>query len=711
MDDVQKKDYDPQKDFIIETPQIIEEICFRENNKIQRYEKGKFLGKGGFAKCFEMKSCETKKLYAAKVFEKKALVNPRSRKKLINEIKLHKKLKHENIVKFQHFFEDKENVYILLELCTNQTLNELLKRRKRLTDIEVHYFTIQILNALIYIHKHNIIHRDLKLGNLFVTDKMELKLGDFGLAAKIKFPGEKRRTICGTPNYIAPEILEKKNGHSFEVDIWSFGVIMYTLLYGKPPFETPEIKTTYKKIRMNNFSFPEHFKVNILAQNLITKIFNLDPEKRPSLDMILADEYYQIFDKIPEFIPIASLACPPTEKFISLYRKKEKINFITVSNPHLYSSEKNVINKKGNMSKFNNNINKNQKLIDQIDKENNNLNNKINDNLDSEINYNSEKSKKSSEGEEINLNDKKNNFENLKLNSNNNQQLINKNFLREKELEKNNLNFNLNLIKNKNISENIKEKNGKNIINNNFFINVANLNNMELKIDENFMKKITENCNIIIKEKKNNINNNTIIKTIIDDTNPLGLVYSINDLYLVIYFYDNTNLIKNFKKDSKKSQYFYVDNTSGNNLKFDNSILENYLSKKTGNSEDLLKKFEHLKLYSKKYENEFIKKYIQKNISDEENDKNIVSFFIKKFIKNENVKLFKLSNKIIQIFFKDKSILALSTENNEIYYKNKINEEIFDNIQNIMSSNNEELIQMIKYVKNLLINLVKNEKN
>jgi polo-like kinase 1 len=97
---------------------------------------------------------------------------------------------------------------------------------------------MQIINALKYLHAHRIIHRDLKLGNLFLNEKMEIKLGDFGLATKLDFDGEKKRTICGTPNYIAPEVLEGKGGHSYEVDIWSLGVIIYTLIIGKPPFET-----------------------------------------------------------------------------------------------------------------------------------------------------------------------------------------------------------------------------------------------------------------------------------------------------------------------------------------------------------------------------------------------------------------------------------------------------------------------------------------
>lgn len=86
-------------------------------------------------------------------------------------------------------------------------------------------YLAQIVNSLKYLHQHKVIHRDLKLGNLFLNENMEIKLGDFGLATKLEYDGEKKKTICGTPNYIAPEILEGK-GHSYEVDIWSVGVIM-----------------------------------------------------------------------------------------------------------------------------------------------------------------------------------------------------------------------------------------------------------------------------------------------------------------------------------------------------------------------------------------------------------------------------------------------------------------------------------------------------
>ena len=123
------------------------------------------------------------------------LKEKRQIQKLIREIKIHKSLHHEQVVAFEHNFEDKDNVYILLELCENQTLNELLKRRKNLSELEVQYYFIQLIKGLQYLHSHKIIHIDLKSGNLFLTDKMELKIGDFGLATKLDYEGKKNNSM------------------------------------------------------------------------------------------------------------------------------------------------------------------------------------------------------------------------------------------------------------------------------------------------------------------------------------------------------------------------------------------------------------------------------------------------------------------------------------------------------------------------------------
>jgi serine/threonine protein kinase len=138
-----------------------------------------------------------------------------------------------------------------------QTLMDFVKKRKRLTEPEAQFYMMQLLDGMVYMHGKNVIHRDLKLGNIFLDQHMNLKIADFGLAAQILYDGERKKTICGTPNYIAPEILSGKAGHSFEVDIWAYGVIMYTLLVGKPPFETTDVKLTYRKIKANSYTFPD----------------------------------------------------------------------------------------------------------------------------------------------------------------------------------------------------------------------------------------------------------------------------------------------------------------------------------------------------------------------------------------------------------------------------------------------------------------------
>ena len=304
----------------LEDLSTIEEIITisNKNSKKREYMKGRFLGKGGFAKCYELICKDNNKIFAAKIIAKSSIKSERQKQKLITEIKIHKSCHHPQIVAFEHNFEDKDNVYILLELCQNQTLNEMHVRRKILTELEVQCYIIQLVKALQYLHSHRIIHRDLKLGNLFLNDKMELKVGDFGLATKLDFEGERKKTICGTPNYISPEVINS-NGHSYEVDIWAVGVIIYTLLVGKPPFETRDVKTTYGKIKRAEFSFPENCKISKEAKNLIRKILVLEPKKRPTLNEILFDDFFNQGIAIPKLMPTSTLAFKPPKEYINKY--------------------------------------------------------------------------------------------------------------------------------------------------------------------------------------------------------------------------------------------------------------------------------------------------------------------------------------------------------------------------------------------------------
>ncbi|XP_054718426.1 serine/threonine-protein kinase PLK1-like [Uloborus diversus] len=271
------------------------------------YHRGNFLGKGGFAKCYEFKNGSTGQVFAGKVVAKSILTKPNHKEKMFQEIQIQSKLSHKYIVTLHSYFEDKNFVYIILELCRKRSLMEMHKRRRTLTVPEVRYFMQQIVLACKYMHDNKVIHRDLKLGNLFLNDEMEIKVGDFGLATQLSFDGERKKTLCGTPNYIAPEILTKK-GHSFEVDIWSLGCIMYTLLVGSPPFETSTLKNTYTKIKKCEYYIPS--KLDQCAKRLIQKLLHPDPECRPNADEILADEFL-CDGYIPSRLPTSCLTMQP----------------------------------------------------------------------------------------------------------------------------------------------------------------------------------------------------------------------------------------------------------------------------------------------------------------------------------------------------------------------------------------------------------------
>eukprot|EP00605_Chrysophyceae_sp_TOSAG23-4_P002605 GSChrysophyteH1.ASY1.ANO1.2876.1 assembled CDS len=275
-------------------PDIIEERRRDTEGKVysNRYLRGKLLGKGGFAKCFLGTSMQSKNQYALKIVSKDSLVKPRAKQKLQTEIKIHRTLNHTNVVRFERFFEDSRNAYMLLELCANNSMSDLMKRRKKLCDYEARFYLLQIISSLKYLHAHGVIHRDLKLGNLFIDHRMRVKVGDFGLATRLSHADERKKTVCGTPNYIAPEILEGKDGHSFEVDVWSTGVILYTVLVGKPPFESKDVKSTYKRIVANQYSFPDHTQVCEHAKNLVRHMLQARPEKRPSWNTVLEHSFF-----------------------------------------------------------------------------------------------------------------------------------------------------------------------------------------------------------------------------------------------------------------------------------------------------------------------------------------------------------------------------------------------------------------------------------
>ncbi|XP_074507343.1 serine/threonine-protein kinase PLK3 [Sebastes fasciatus] len=288
------------------------------------YSKGKLLGKGGFARCYEMTDLSSNKMYAVKVIPQSRVSKPHQRDKITNEIELHKTLSHKHVVKFSHHFEDQENIYIFLELCSRKSLAHIWKARHTLTEPEVRYYLRHIISGLKYIHSRGILHRDLKLGNFFVNENMELRLGDFGLAAKLETVEQRKKTICGTPNYLAPEVLNRQ-GHGTESDVWSLGCVMYTLMCGNPPFETLDLKETYKCIKEVRYNLPS--SLSPPAQKLISAILQKNPSDRLALDQILNHEFFTkgfTPDKLPpsSCVMVPELHPPsPAKKFFTKMAK------------------------------------------------------------------------------------------------------------------------------------------------------------------------------------------------------------------------------------------------------------------------------------------------------------------------------------------------------------------------------------------------------
>lgn len=189
----------------------------------------------------------TKQRLACKVLSK-VMIHTNDHKHLVrNEVRIHRQLKHHHIVSFIEAFEDNNYVYMIQSLCSNRTLHELRKQRNKIELQECRYFIHQILQGTKYMHDQNIIHRDLKPTNILIDTNMQMKICDFGLAIHIDDPRLHTESLCGTTNYLAPEVINR-NGFKRRSDIWAIGVITFILLYGYKPFEEADIFSTHDRI-------------------------------------------------------------------------------------------------------------------------------------------------------------------------------------------------------------------------------------------------------------------------------------------------------------------------------------------------------------------------------------------------------------------------------------------------------------------------------
>uniref|UniRef100_A0A671WAN9 Serine/threonine-protein kinase PLK4 n=1 Tax=Sparus aurata TaxID=8175 RepID=A0A671WAN9_SPAAU len=243
------------------------------------------LGKGSFACVYRAKSVKTGLEVAIKTIDKKAMHKAGMVQRVTNEVEIQCRLKHPSILELYNYFEDSNYVYLVLEMCHNGEMSRYLKERKmHFSEDEARHFMHQIVKGMLYLHTHGILHRDLTLSNLLLTSNMNIKIADFGLATQLKLPNEKHFTMCGTPNYISPEVATR-SAHGLESDVWSLGCMFYAFLMGRPPFDTDTVKHTLSKVVLGEYEMPGH--VSLEAQDLIHQLLQRDPNQRPSLSAVL----------------------------------------------------------------------------------------------------------------------------------------------------------------------------------------------------------------------------------------------------------------------------------------------------------------------------------------------------------------------------------------------------------------------------------------
>ncbi|XP_063314489.1 serine/threonine-protein kinase PLK4 [Pelobates fuscus] len=261
--------------------------------RIEDFRVLNLLGKGSFACVYKAQSINTGIEVAIKMIDKKAMQKVGMVQRVRNEVEIHCQLKHPSILELYNYFEDSNYVYLILEMCHNGEVNRCLKNRKKpFSEKEARHFMQQIVKGMLYLHSHGILHRDLTLSNLLLSNDMNIKIADFGLAAQLKMPTEKHFTMCGTPNYIAPEIATR-SAHGLESDVWSLGCMLYTFLVGRPPFDTDTVKNTLNKVVLADYEMPNFLSRE--AKDLIFQLLRKNPADRLSLSSVLDHPFMTVF--------------------------------------------------------------------------------------------------------------------------------------------------------------------------------------------------------------------------------------------------------------------------------------------------------------------------------------------------------------------------------------------------------------------------------
>ncbi|KAI3410818.1 Non-specific serine/threonine protein kinase [Psidium guajava] len=260
-----------------------------------KYEVGRLLGCGAFAKVYHARNLHTGQSVALKVIHKKKLSSSNSATLMANikrEISILRRLRHPYIVSLFEVLATRSKIYVVMEFAKGGELFSKVSKGRLPEDLARRYFQ-QLISALGYCHARGVFHRDLKPENLLLDDNGGLKVTDFGLSAvteQIRSDGL-LHTLCGTPAYVAPEILAKKGYDGAKVDVWSCGVILFVMTAGYLPFNDPNLMAMYKKIYMGEFRCPKWMSADL--RRFLRRLLNTNPDTRITIHEILKDPWFR----------------------------------------------------------------------------------------------------------------------------------------------------------------------------------------------------------------------------------------------------------------------------------------------------------------------------------------------------------------------------------------------------------------------------------
>ena len=263
--------------------------------KITDFDILKELGSGSFGNVYLVRHKVTKAEYAIKAIDKRNKTNQEEKPYFRREVEVMYKVHHKNVVKLFGHFEDNNYCYFIMEYISKGNVYNLLPtdKKKRLSTKVCSFIIRDIISAVYFLHHMNppIIHRDIKPENVLLGDNLVAKLTDFGWSNYMR-DDEKRTTVCGTPIYLAPEILEEK-AHDEAVDLWCIGVLLFELVTATPPFLGNDLDTLKENVLKLKINWPKD--INVDAKNLIMKILKLDPKQRLPLEEMIKHPFITKF--------------------------------------------------------------------------------------------------------------------------------------------------------------------------------------------------------------------------------------------------------------------------------------------------------------------------------------------------------------------------------------------------------------------------------